>query len=48
MLRYCTYYGTIGDIKVVAGMGDSITSGLGANSTNMADMATQYRGHSFR
>ncbi|KAF6018534.1 PLB1 [Bugula neritina] len=37
----------IGDIKVVAGMGDSITSGLGANSTNMADMATQYRGHSF-
>jgi len=38
----------VGDIKVVAGMGDSGTAANGAESTQLFDIMTQYRGRSFR
>jgi len=36
-----------GDIKVVAGLGDSITAGLGARANSVLDIFTEYRGVSF-
>lgn len=36
-----------GDIDVVAGLGDSITSGVGALGRNLLSLRNEYRGVSF-
>jgi len=38
----------VGDIKVVAGIGDSLSVGSGAEAINLLDLVNQYRGRSFR
>lgn len=38
----------IGDLKVVAALGDSITSANGAKAAHVFDVLTEYRGRAFR
>jgi len=37
-----------GDFSIVAGMGDSLITGTGAEAKNFLDTLVEYRGRSFR
>ena len=46
-LSYLSGFSLIGDISVVAALGDGIVAGKGALADNIADMSIEYKGVSF-